>query len=94
MGTEVLVLTTSGSASDLRPIPEVDARARLRGVWVPYPEIVRHGHNGFLVFGDHPDEGTWRPAAPHRLARWAKSIRKLERRGVNVRVAVELQGRR
>jgi glycosyltransferase involved in cell wall biosynthesis len=28
-----------------------------------YPEIVRHGHNGFLVPGDHRDEATWRRAA-------------------------------
>lgn len=28
-----------------------------------YPEIVRHGHNGFLVSGDHLDEATWRRAA-------------------------------
>lgn len=28
-----------------------------------YPEIVRHGENGFLVPGDHMDEATWRRAA-------------------------------
>ena len=28
-----------------------------------YPEIVRHGENGFLVPGDHRDEATWRHAA-------------------------------
>jgi len=28
-----------------------------------YPEIVRQGHNGFLVPGDHRDEATWRHAA-------------------------------
>jgi glycosyltransferase involved in cell wall biosynthesis len=28
-----------------------------------YPEIVRHGHNGFLVPGDPSSEATWRRAA-------------------------------
>jgi glycosyltransferase involved in cell wall biosynthesis len=28
-----------------------------------YPEIIRHGHNGFLVPGDHRDEATWQGAA-------------------------------
>ncbi len=28
-----------------------------------YPEIVRHGHNGFLIPGHHRDEATWRRAA-------------------------------
>jgi glycosyltransferase involved in cell wall biosynthesis len=28
-----------------------------------YPEIITHGHNGFLVRGPHEDDATWRRAA-------------------------------